>query len=133
MELEITEGQMMKKTEEVIMILNKINDLGVRISIDDFGTGYSSLLLLKRLPIHRLKIDRSFVKDVPDDEEDVAIIKAIIALAKSLNLDLIAEGVETKEQKEFLTTHNCKNIQGNYYYRPLAAKEMEKILLKHTL
>jgi diguanylate cyclase (GGDEF)-like protein/PAS domain S-box-containing protein len=132
LELEITEGQMMKKTEEVIIKLNQINDLGIRISIDDFGTGYSSLLLLKRLPIHRLKIDRSFVKDIPDDEEDVAIIKAIIALAKSLNLDLIAEGVETKEQNDFLITHECTNIQGNYYSYPVPEKVMEKILLKHT-
>jgi|GEM_PF-457540 len=132
LELEITERQMMKKPEEVILKLNKINDLGVRISIDDFGTGYSSLLLLKRLPIHRLKIDRSFVKDVPDDEEDVAIIKVIIALAKSLNLDVIAEGVESKEQKDFLIANKCTNIQGHYYSHPVPAKEMEKILLTHT-
>jgi len=133
LELEITEGQMMRKTEEVIKVLNQINDLGIRISIDDFGTGYSSLLLLKKLPIHRLKIDRSFVKDIPHDEEDVAIIEAIIALAISLNLDLIAEGVENKEQKDFLYSHKCINIQGNYYSRPISVQEMEKLLLKDTL
>jgi len=132
LELEITESQMMKDPEEVILKLNMINDLGVRISIDDFGTGYSSLQLLKRLPINRLKIDRSFVKDVPEDEEDVAIIKAIIALAKSLKLDLIAEGVETEAQRDFLINNGCFNVQGHYYGHPVSSKEMEKILLKYS-
>ncbi|WP_309496306.1 EAL domain-containing protein [Sulfurovum sp.] len=131
LELEITEGQMMKKPEDVIKKLNQINDLGVNISIDDFGTGYSSLLLLKRLPINRLKIDRSFVADIPDDEEDVAIIKAIIALAKSLKLDLIAEGVEIEQQKNFLIDNGCFNVQGHYYSHPISAEEMEIILLNH--
>ena len=131
LELEITEGQMMKKPDEVIRKLTQINDLGIGISIDDFGTGYSSLSLLKRMPINRLKIDRSFVKDIPRDEEDVAIVKAVIALAGSLNLDLIAEGVETSEQKEFLIENGCINIQGHYYSRPVPAEKMKEILLKH--
>ncbi len=132
LELEITEGQMMKDPEEVIIKLNMINNLGVRISIDDFGTGYSSLQLLKRLPINRLKIDRSFVKDILDDEEDVAIIKAIIALAKSLKLDIIAEGVETEGQRDFLIANGCINVQGHYYGHAVSAKEMEKTLLTYT-
>jgi EAL domain-containing protein (putative c-di-GMP-specific phosphodiesterase class I) len=132
LELEITEGQMLKKPEEVIDKLEKINDLGIGISIDDFGTGYSSLSLLKRLPINRLKIDRSFIKDIPDDEEDVAIVKAIIALAGSLKLDLIAEGVETSEQRDFLLNNGCINIQGYYYSHPMPAKEMKEILLKNS-
>jgi len=131
LELEITEGQMMKKPEEVIMKLTQIHNLGVGISIDDFGTGYSSLSLLKRLPINRLKIDRSFVQDIPNDEEDVAIIKAIIALAGSLNLDLIAEGVETTEQIDFLVENGCTNIQGHYYSQPMSAEKMKDMLLKN--
>jgi diguanylate cyclase (GGDEF)-like protein/PAS domain S-box-containing protein len=131
LELEITEGQMMKRPEEVITKLNQINTLGIGISIDDFGTGYSSLSLLKRLPINRLKIDRSFVKDIPEDEEDVAIVKAIIALAGSLKLDLIAEGVETSEQRDFLIDHGCINIQGHYYYHPMPKEEMHTMLLNH--
>ena len=86
--------------------------------------------LLKRLPINRLKIDRSFVKDIPSDEEDVAIIKAIIALAESLNLNLIAEGVENSAQRDFLIDHGCMNIQGHYYSHPIPAEEMHKVLLK---
>ncbi len=128
LELEITEGQMMKKPEEVIKKLNQINCLGIGISIDDFGTGYSSLSLLKRLPINRLKIDRSFIKDISKDEEDMAIVKAIIALAGSLKLDLIAEGVETSEQRSFLIDNGCINIQGHYYSRPIPVEEMEAIL-----
>ncbi len=132
LELEVTESQMIRKPEEAIVKLEKINNLGIGISIDDFGTGYSSLSLLKRLPINRLKIDRSFIKDIPDDEEDVAIVKAILALAGSLKLDLIAEGVETLEQRDFLIDNGCINIQGNYYSPPVSEKEMQKILLKNS-
>ncbi len=131
LELEITEGQMMRNPEDVIIKLNELNRLGIGISIDDFGTGYSSLSLLKRLPINRLKIDRSFVKDIPDDEEDIAIVKAIIALAESLKLDLIAEGVETSEQRDFLLDHGCINIQGHYYSHPMSKEDMHTTLLKY--
>lgn len=130
LELEITESQMMKKPEEMIKKLTQINNLGISISIDDFGTGYSSLSLLKRLPINRLKIDRSFVRDVPHDEEDVAIVKAIIALADSLKLDLIAEGVETSEQKDFLMANHCTKVQGYYYYPPLSVDQILPVLMK---
>ena len=129
LELEITEGQMIKKPEEVIVKLKQINDLGIRVSIDDFGTGYSSLSFLKRLPIHRLKIDQSFIKDIPNDEDDMAIVNAIIALAKSLKLDLIAEGVETKEQTDFLLQNGCNNVQGYYFSQAVSEKEMKKMLL----
>ena len=130
LELEITEGQMMKKPEKTIAKLKQINDLGIGISIDDFGTGFSSLSYLKRLPINRLKIDQSFISDIPEDEDDVAIVKAIIALAKSLKLDIVAEGVETSEQKDFLIDNGCVNIQGYYYSHPMPAEEMEAMLLK---
>ncbi len=127
--LEITEGQIMTNPEEAIIILKQISDLGIELAIDDFGTGYSSLSYLKKLPIDKLKIDQSFVRDLPDDEEDIGITRAVIALAKSLNLKIIAEGVETKEQKEFLVENGCHNIQGYLYSKPVSAGEMEIILI----
>lgn len=133
LELEVTESQIMKNPEEAIKILNKISDIGIELAVDDFGTGYSSLSYLKKLPINKLKIDRSFVKDLPDDEEDIAITKAVIALAKSLNLRTIAEGVETKEQKEFLVENGCENIQGYFYAKPMPASDMEVTLLNQQL
>ena len=128
-ELEVTEGQIMKNPEEAIEILKQISSLGIELAVDDFGTGYSSLSYLKRLPIDKLKIDRSFVKNLPDDEEDASIAKAVIALSKSLNIDVIAEGVETKEQKEFIVECGCKNIQGYFYAKPMPADEMERFLV----
>ncbi len=130
LEFEVTEGQVMKKPEEAIVRLNQIAELGIGIAIDDFGTGYSSLSYLKRFPINKLKIDQSFVRDIPHDDEDVAIVKAIIALAQSLNLDLLAEGVETTVQKEFLLVNGCKNIQGYYYARPMLPDEMKRYIQK---
>jgi len=126
--LEVTESQIMTNPQEAIKILNIISDLGIELAVDDFGTGYSSLSYLKKLPINKLKIDQSFVKDLPDDEEDSAITKSVIALAKNLNLKIIAEGVETKEQKEFLVKNGCENIQGYFYAKPMPADEMEKFL-----
>ena len=129
-ELEVTESQIMVNPEEAINVLNQINELGIDLAIDDFGTGYSSLSYLKKLPISKLKIDQSFVRDLPDDEEDVAISRAVMALAKSLNLKIIAEGVETKEQKEFLVENGCSSIQGYFYAKPMPADEMEILLAK---
>ena len=130
LELEVTEGQVMERPDEAIVKLKQINDLGIAIAIDDFGTGYSSLSYLKRLPISKLKIDQSFVQDIPGDDDGIAIVKAIIALATSLKLDLIAEGVETDAQKEFLIQNGCKNIQGYYYSRPVPAEDIHTMLLK---
>ena len=127
-EFELTESQIMKNPQEAINILNKISDLGIELAVDDFGTGYSSLSYLKKLPISKLKIDQSFIRDLPDDEEDVGITKAVIALAKSLNLRIIAEGVETKAQKDFLVKNGCNNIQGYFYSKPIPADEMEVLL-----
>lgn len=132
LELELTEGQIMTHPEEAIKTLRSISDLGVNLAVDDFGTGYSSLAYLKRLPIDKLKIDQAFVRDLPEDEEDVGITKAVIALAKSLNLKVIAEGVETKEQKSFLVENGCNNIQGYFYSKPVSAAEMD-IILKEEL
>jgi len=129
-ELELTEGQIMSNPEESIKVLQQINDIGVELAIDDFGTGYSSLAYLKRLPIDKLKIDRAFIKDLPDDEEDAAITRAVIALAKSLNLKLIAEGVETQEQRDFIVENGCHNIQGYFYSKPIPADEMRAFLTK---
>ncbi len=127
-ELEVTEGQIMTNPDEAIKILKQINEMGIKLAVDDFGTGYSSLSYLKRLPIDKLKIDQSFIRDLPDDEEDAAITKAVIALSKSLNLRVIAEGVETQEQKEFLVQNGCKHIQGYLYAKPMTASEMGEIL-----
>ncbi len=129
LELEVTESRIMTNPDEAIKLLGKISDLGVELAVDDFGTGYSSLTYLKRLPIDKLKIDQDFVRDLPDDEEDVGITKAVIALAKSLNLKVIAEGVETKEQKDFIVANGCENIQGYYYSKPIPADKMKAVLL----
>jgi diguanylate cyclase (GGDEF)-like protein len=130
LEFEVSENQIMNHPEDAISVLNELRDMGIGLSIDDFGTGYSSLSYLKRLPINKLKIDKTFIDGLPYDEEDVGIAKAIIALAKSLKLGVIAEGVETKEQRDFLVEHGCENIQGYLYSEPLLAREMEKMFLK---
>jgi len=127
-EFEVTESQIMSNPEESIKTLEEINNLGISIAIDDFGTGYSSLSYLKKLPISKLKIDRSFIKDLPQDQDDAAITKTIISLCKNLNLKVIAEGVETEEQKDFLLENQCKFIQGYFYSRPLTTEDMTKLL-----
>lgn len=133
LELEITESEVMKTFDEVITKLKLIKSLGIGIAIDDFGTGHSSLSYLKKLPVHKLKIDKSFIDDVPGKEEDVAIIKAIIALATNLNLIVLAEGVETEIQKDFLLENGCSCIQGYYYAAPMSNEEIEeKYFLKNT-
>jgi diguanylate cyclase (GGDEF)-like protein len=129
LEIEITETHIMADPKYAMEILHKIRDLGISISIDDFGTGYSSLAYLKKLPITKLKIDRSFVVDIPGDKEDVAIVRTIISLAKNLGLDLIAEGAETKEQVACLVEEGCNNIQGYYFSKPLSKEACEDFLL----
>ncbi|MEA2111455.1 MAG: EAL domain-containing protein [Campylobacterota bacterium] len=128
LELEVTEGQIMTNPEEAIKILKKISDIGIELAVDDFGTGYSSLSYLKKLPINKLKIDQSFIRDLPDDEDDVGITKAVISLSQSLKLNVIAEGVETNEQKNFLLKNGCETIQGYLYGRPMPADELTQLL-----
>ncbi|WP_099046586.1 EAL domain-containing protein [Pseudoalteromonas translucida] len=118
--LELTESMLMGNVEAAIAQLHELKGLGVSISIDDFGTGYSSLSYLKRFPVDILKIDRSFIKDIPDDNNDMAITAAIIAMAQKLKLDVVAEGVETVEQVEFLKNNNCFIVQGYYFSPPIA-------------
>ncbi len=132
LELEITESQIMKNPESAIYTLNYIRNLGIKISVDDFGTGYSSLSYLKRLPIDNLKIDRAFVKDAYKDEDDAAIVRVIIALARSLKLSFIAEGVETQEQLDFLLEEGCDDIQGYFYSKPLPENELREFLVKYS-
>lgn len=127
-ELEVTEGEVMKNPEKAIGILQKIHALGITLAIDDFGTGYSSLSYLKRLPLDILKIDQSFIRGIPENNEDIAIVRSIIALAKSMGMRVIAEGVETLEQKEFLVENGCHHIQGYFYSRPINAGEMDNRL-----
>ncbi|MFD2443332.1 EAL domain-containing protein [Bacillus sp. CGMCC 1.16607] len=128
LEIEITEGAMGDK-KETIPILKKLKKLGVSISVDDFGTGYSSLSYLKQFPIDVLKIDQSFVKDILHNEKDAAITSTIIHLGRSLGLEVIAEGVEYKEQVEFLLKAECQKVQGFYFSKPLQANEIEREFL----
>ncbi len=131
-EFEVTESQIMNNPEKSIKTLQKLSDKGISLAIDDFGTGYSSLAYLKRLPIKKLKIDKSFVDNLPDDPEDIAISKTVINLCKSLGLKVIAEGVETEAQKEFLVNNGCKFIQGYLYSKPLSVDDMTKYLQKNS-
>ncbi len=129
-ELEITESLLVDSNPQTVELLHRINQMGFKLSIDDFGTGYSSLSYLKRLPINTLKIDRSFVQDIETSPDDTAIINAIIAMAQSLKLNIIAEGVETKEQLNFLKARKCNIAQGYYFYKPMSAQAFERLILK---
>ena len=131
LELEILESQIMSNPEKSIDIMSSIRSLGISLSIDDFGTGYSSLSYLKKLPVSTLKIDRSFIIDVPRNEDDVAIVRMIIALAKSLGLNTVAEGAESESQVEFLVQEGCPIIQGYYYSKPLSIVDCEAFLKKY--
>ena len=132
LELEITESMVMHNPTRMIAVLAKIKSLGVRLAIDDFGTGYSSLAQIKHFPIDTLKVDRSFIRNIPQDAEDKAITEAIIAMGKTLSLTVVAEGVETLEQMNFLKDHSCDEMQGYYFSKPVVAEQFAELLRKHV-
>jgi len=127
-ELELTESTIMENAERSVRTLNELKAIGVSLAIDDFGTGYSSLSYLKRLPIDTLKIDKEFVGDITSDPDDEAITATIITMAHSLGLNVIAEGVETAEQLEYLREQGCDEIQGNWLSHPLSAERCLEFL-----
>jgi EAL domain-containing protein (putative c-di-GMP-specific phosphodiesterase class I) len=133
LELEITESSQMHSVEEALAQVQALADMGVHMAIDDFGTGYSSLAYLKRFPVSRLKIDRSFVRDLCEDREDAAIVASIIGLAKTLGLDVVAEGVETAEQLAALRSEGCRVCQGYLFSKPRPAEEVAAIFAAGTI
>ncbi|MFI5011040.1 MAG: EAL domain-containing protein [Hyphomicrobiales bacterium] len=130
LELELTESLIMQDFDQAIATMKELQALGVQLSIDDFGTGYSSLSALKSFPVARLKIDKSFVRDLPNDENDKAIAAAVISLGQKLNLRVIAEGVETDQQVAFLRDNNCDEVQGYHFSKPLSAADFEEFIKK---
>lgn len=132
LELEITESMVMYKPERLIQVLTKIKKMGVRLALDDFGTGYSSLAHIKQFPIDTLKVDRSFIRNLSQNSEDKAIIEAIIAMGKTLSLNVVAEGVETMSQDEFLREHVCDEMQGFYFSKPVAPEQFADLLRKNN-
>jgi diguanylate cyclase (GGDEF)-like protein len=131
LELEITESTLMENAQDTLAALHRLHSLGVRLSIDDFGTGYSSLSYLKRFPVDIIKIDRSFVRDVPQDADDAAIVSAIIALAHSLRLEVVAEGVETEAQLNFLRGRQCDLMQGYHLSPAIPAEQFAALVSRH--
>ena len=129
LELEITESMVMRDVDRAIGKMHELADMGVRLAMDDFGTGYSSLAALKRFPIHTLKIDKSFIKDITTNPNDAAISASIIALAHTMNLMVVAEGIEKQEQLDFLLEKGCEIGQGYYFSKPLQAAEAEQLLV----
>ena len=132
LELEITESMVMHNPGRMISVLTQIKKLGVRLAIDDFGTGYSSLAQIKHFPVDTLKVDRSFIRNIPENTEDKAITEVIIAMGKTLSLTVVAEGVETEEQLEFLRQRSCDEIQGFYFSKPIPPDEFARLLAQHS-
>jgi len=127
LEFELTESTLMSDAEYSIDMLRQLKNFGIRIAVDDFGTGYSSLAYLRRFPLDTVKIDGAFIRDVTSNAEDASIVLAIIALAHRLNLQVVAEGVETVEQLEFLRANGCDQAQGYYIARPMPVQELEPL------
>jgi EAL domain-containing protein (putative c-di-GMP-specific phosphodiesterase class I) len=131
-ELELTESVAMHDPHGAIAVMNALHERGIRMSIDDFGTGYSSLNYLKKFRVYKLKIDKSFIRDIDSDSEDRAIVAAIASMSRSLGLRTIAEGVETIEQLDFLREQGCDEAQGYYFSKPLPAVGIETFLAAHA-
>jgi EAL domain-containing protein (putative c-di-GMP-specific phosphodiesterase class I) len=128
LELEITESVLIEDKDHVMQILTAIRDLGVRIALDDFGTGYSSLSYLSSFPFDKIKIDRSFIRDVPDRPESAAIVRAILTLAETLDMSTTAEGVERVEELDWLRDHGCNQAQGFLFSRAVSARDLRLLL-----
>jgi EAL domain-containing protein (putative c-di-GMP-specific phosphodiesterase class I) len=129
-EIEITESLIMKDVDAAVLRMRELTELGVGLALDDFGTGYSSLSMLKRFPLSRIKIDRSFIVEAPTDPDDGAIVSAIVSLAATLGLNVVAEGVETEAQAQFLVAAGCSEAQGFLLGRPQPAEGFERLLLR---
>jgi EAL domain-containing protein (putative c-di-GMP-specific phosphodiesterase class I) len=123
---------LMTEVERTVHILMALKRMGVRIAIDDFGTGYSSLSTLRQFPLDTIKIDRSFIRDIPADTQEKALARAIIGMGRTLSLTVVAEGVETREQAEFLRENACQEVQGFYFNRPMPAAQFEHMLWDHN-
>jgi EAL domain-containing protein (putative c-di-GMP-specific phosphodiesterase class I) len=132
LELEITESAAMQNAEATSATLHKLKAIGVSIAIDDFGTGYSSLSYLKRFPIDSLKIDRSFVTELPGNQDDVSIAQAVITMGHALRLKIVAEGVENEAQLDFLAANLCDEMQGYFFSRPLPAGQCTQLIADHA-
>ena len=128
LKLEITESMLLDNVEKTIDAMNALKAIGVSLSLDDFGTGYSSLQYLKQLPLDQPKIDQSFVRDLAVDENDKAIVTTIIAMAHGLNLEVIAEGVETEQQREYLLSAGCRHFQGYLFGKPMPIDQFDRLL-----
>jgi EAL domain-containing protein (putative c-di-GMP-specific phosphodiesterase class I) len=128
LKLELTESMLLINIDDTIATMNELKGLGIQFSLDDFGTGYSSLQYLKRLPLDQLKVDKSFVRDIATDSNDNAIVRTIIAMAHSLDIDVIAEGVETEEQRQLLLDSGCIHFQGYLFSQPVPIGQFEELL-----
>jgi EAL domain-containing protein (putative c-di-GMP-specific phosphodiesterase class I) len=131
LKLELTESMLVRDIDDIIEKMNALSQIGINFSLDDFGTGYSSLQYLKKLPLSQLKIDQSFVRDIVTDKSDQAIVRTIIAMAYNLDIDVIAEGVETNEQRKLLLNSGCTHYQGYLFGKPVPIEEFEALLRKN--
>jgi EAL domain-containing protein (putative c-di-GMP-specific phosphodiesterase class I) len=130
LDLEITEGILLQHSDDIVDILHRLSGMGIQLSVDDFGTGYSSLAYLQRFPVHALKIDQSFVRDIGRDPNATALVTAIIAMANSLGMEVLAEGVETTQQISFLMSRGCPVAQGFFYSEAVPAQAFLRLLDK---
>ena len=128
LELDVTESLLMHDVEKTMRVLTELRDIGIRVAIDNFGIGYSSLSMLKKFPINTIKIDRSFIREITDITKDHALTNAVIAMGKTLSLNVVAQGVETKKQAEYLRQNACNEFQGFYLNKPLPADKISALL-----